>query len=224
VFDLKNASVTLPPAPVRSDTYQAGTVWKSNRATLDVDVYQITFQNDYSSTLDPVSGETIFHENGSAVTKGAEMESTILVARGFSVYLNATAARARYKDSGLWVQNTPADLETIGLSYNRTNWNVGLFSKRVGKMWNDNGSLHQAVAIDPFYLTNLFLNYTMGGTSRFASTRIRLAVNNLGNSHAITAVTPGSTKSNAPADSDVLTLMSGRSVSASVTFGLSPRR
>jgi len=223
VFDVKNAQVGTPPQPIRSDTGQAGTVWKSNRATLDVDAYYISFQNDYSSALDPVTGDTVYYENGSAVTKGVEMESTILVARGFSAYLNATASRAKYKDSGLWVPNVPQDMETVGLSYNRASWNVGLFSKRVGSLWNDNGSIHQAVKIDPFFITNAYVNYTVGGTSRFAQTRIRLAVNNVGDAHPITAVTPASTKSNAPADGDVVTLMSGRSISMSVTFGFSPR-
>jgi leucyl aminopeptidase len=50
---------------------------------------------------------------------------------------------------------------------------------------------------------------------------IRLAVNNLTDSHVITAITPASPKSNAAAPGDVLTLMSGRSVSVSLTVGLS---
>jgi len=48
-------------------------------------------------------------------------------------------------------------------------------------------------------------------------------VNNLTNSHAITGVTPASTASNVAAAGDILTLMSGRSVSVSVTIGYSPR-
>jgi iron complex outermembrane recepter protein len=99
----------------------------------------------------------------------------------------------------------------------------GFYSKRVGQMYNDNGSLHQAVAIDPFNITNLLVNDMLRGSSKFSETRIRFAVNNLTDSHAITAVTPESTKSNAPAPGDVLTLMSGRSVSVSLTVGFSPR-
>ena len=69
-------------------------------------------------------------------------------------------------------------------------------------MWNDNGNLHQAVSIDPFNITNLFVNYTVKGSSRLAQSRVRFAVNNLTNSHAITGVTPASTKSNAPNPND----------------------
>jgi len=42
----------------------------------------------------------------------------------------------------------------------------------------------QAVAIDPFNITNLFFNYTLRGSSRLSQSRVRLAVNNL------TTVTP----------------------------------
>ena len=122
-----------------------------------------------------------------------------------------------------WVQNAPSDTETIGLTYNLSSWNVGLFSKRVGQMYNDNGAAHQAVVIDPFNITNLFLNYTVRGSSRFSATKIRLAVNNLTDSHAITAVSPASTASNAPAAGDVLTLMAGRSISLAITVGFSPK-
>ena len=122
------------------------------------------------------------------------------------------------------MQNAPSDTETIGLTYNSRSWNVGFFSKRVGQMYNDNGSVHQAVPIDPFNITNLFVNYTLRGSSRLSQSRIRLAVNNLTDSHAITAVTPASTKSNAPAAGDVLTLMAGRSVSVAFTVGVSARQ
>ena len=133
------------------------------------------------------------------MTKGVEAESTILVGGGLAVYLNGTKGSAKYAGSNLWVQNAPRDTETLGLTYNLGSWNVGFFNKRVGQMYNDNGSAHQAVPIDPFNITNLFVNYTLRGSSKFSQTRIRLAVNNLTNSHAITAVTPASAKSNAPA-------------------------
>jgi iron complex outermembrane receptor protein len=223
VFDVKNAQVGTLPKPILTDTLQVGSVWKSRRATLDVDFYYINFQSDYSSTFDAVTGDTLYFLNGESVTQGVEAESTILVGGGVAVYLNATKGTAKYTDSDLWVQNAPSDTETIGLTYNLGNWNVGLFSKRVGQMYNDNTSIHQAIPIDPFNITNLFLNYTVRGSSRLSQSRLRLAVNNLTDSHAITAVSAASAKSNAAAPGDILTLMSGRSVSASLTVGFSPK-
>ena len=223
IFDVKGALVATLPKPVLSDTFQAGSVWKSNRATLDVDVYHILLQNTYSSTFDQTAGDTLYFLTANTVSKGVESESTILVGGGLAVYLNGTLGSARYTDTQLWVQNTPGNTETIGLTYNQGSWNLGLFSKRIGKMYNDNGAAHQAVTINPFEITNVFLNYALRGSSILSQSKIRLAVNNLTNSHAITAVTPASTASNAPAAGDVLTLMSGRSVSVSFTVGLTPK-
>jgi hypothetical protein len=61
----------------------------------------------------------------------------------------------------------------------------------------------------------------VGGSSMLAHSKLRLAVNNLTDSHAITAVTPASTQTSVPLPNDVLTMMAGRSVSMSVTVGLS---
>jgi iron complex outermembrane receptor protein len=88
-------------------------------------------------------------------------------------------------------------------------------------MFNDNGNTHEAVTIDAFNITNLFLNYTVGGSSMLAHSKIRLAVNNLTDSHAITGVTPAVATTSAPNANDVLTLMSGRSISVSFTVGVS---
>jgi iron complex outermembrane receptor protein len=223
IFDVKGALVATLPKPILTDTAQFGSVWKSSRATLDVNYYHINFQNDYSSTTDPVTLDTVYFLAGDSTTQGVEAESTLLVGGGLAVYLNGTAGTAKYKDTGLWAQNAPKDTETIGVTYNMGSWNVGLFNKRVGQMWQDNGAAHQAVALDPFNLTNLFVNYQLKGGSQLQNTRIRFAVNNLTDNHAITGVTPASANSNLAAAGDILTLMSGRSVSVSVTIGYSPR-
>jgi iron complex outermembrane receptor protein len=223
IFDVKGALVATLPKPILTDTAQFGSVWKSSRATLDVDYYHINFQNDYSSTTDPITLDTVYFLTSDSTTQGVEVESTVLVGGGFAVYLNGTTGTAKYNDTKQWVQNAPKDTETIGVTYNMGSWNVGLFNKRVGQMWQDNGAAHEAVAIDPFNITNLFVNYQLKGSSRLQETRIRFAVNNLTESHAITGVTPASTASNLPAAGDILTLMSGRSVSVSLTIGYSPK-
>ncbi|HZT76284.1 MAG TPA: TonB-dependent receptor [Vicinamibacterales bacterium] len=224
VYDVKGAQVSVAPKPITADTVQVGSVWKSRRATLDANYYHIHFDSDYSSTLDPVTGDTVYFLNGAAVTQGVEAESTLIVGGGLSVYLNGTKGAAKYTDSDLWVQNSPSATETIGITFNKMGWNLGFFSKRIAGIWQDNGAAHQAVEIDPFDITNLFLNYTFGrNAGHFSQSRIRFAVNNLTDNHAITGVTPASTKSNLPAPGDVLTLMAGRSVSIAFTVGFSTR-
>ncbi len=219
VFDVKNAQVAVTPKPIEAKTWQAGTVFKSERVTFDLDVYTTHFDNDYSSTTD-AQGNTTYFAAGKATTKGVEAEATLSLGAGFFVYGNATKGSSMYDDLGQSLQNAPKDTETVGLTYSNGGWNVGFFSKRVGTMYNDNGSVHEAITIDPVTISNLFINYSLKGNSLLGRSKIKFGINNLSNTHAITGVSPASSKSNLPAAGDVLTMVSGRSVSLAVTFDL----
>ena len=81
--------------------------------------------------------------------------------------------------------STPANTETWGLTYNRRGFDFGWLTKRIGPMWNDNkatvklnytdgtvsGSTSitasQVIPVDPFTLSNLFLNYNVHKHSAF---------------------------------------------------------
>jgi iron complex outermembrane receptor protein len=105
---------------------------------------------------------------------------------------------------------------------------MGFFNKRVGSQWNDNTDasgnlLHQAIPIDPFSVSNLFLNYTLRNGSRFDQSKIRLSFNNLFNNTNNTATTAANTGTVAvpytPAGGDQLTLVPGRSVMVTFQMG-----
>jgi iron complex outermembrane receptor protein len=223
VFDVKDASVSLLPDPTTTKTFQVGSVWKGDRFTLDLDTYYIHFDNAYSSIFDPSTGETAYFANGTSVTQGFEAETNILLGNSVSLYLNGTVGSATYADSDLWVDSAARDTEALGVSYNGGRWNVGLFTKRVGKMFNDNGSVHEAVPIDPNVTANLFVNYTFRGDSAFKDSKIRLSVNNLFNDQSIVAVTPASTKTSVASPDDTLIILPERSVAVTFTVGLSRR-
>ncbi|MCU1257427.1 MAG: TonB-dependent receptor [Bryobacterales bacterium] len=224
VFDVKNAVVAILPKPTQAKTYQVGTVWKNNRVTFDFDAYHTHFQNPYSASPDPTTGEPVYFATGDSVTKGIEAEGNVRLGLGFYLYLNGTAGNAKYVNTERWVQNAPRNTETVGLTYQRQNWDLGFFNKRIGQMYNDNGSTNEAVTIKPFNITNVFLNYTIKSESRFRDTKIRLSVNNLLDKHSIVGVTPAATTTSVAAPGDVLTLMPGRSVALTVTFGYAPKR
>jgi len=167
----------------------------------------------------------VYYLSGTSKTKGVEAESTIFLGAGLSAYLNGTLNSAKYTSSGLWVASAPKNTGTVGLSYQRQNWDLGFFNKHIGSMWNDNGSINQAVRIDPFEITNLYLNYTIKNHgSEFSQTKVRLTINNLFDKHNIVAVKPASTASNLPAPDDQITMLAARSVSLSLTFGFAPKR
>ena len=268
VFDYTQGPTGTPvktlPKHQRNTTYQAGTVLKLKRVTFDADFYHIRFQNSYSSTLDP-TGEPVYFLQPSSITKGFEAESNIYVAHGLSVYLNASVGRATYvgnlsvtcapanctgapiivtAPSGLWVANTPSDTEAEGVTYQRKGWDLGMFNKRVGTFYQDNGAYHNQATINPFNQTNAYFNYTIRTNGRFDQTKIRLSFNNLFNEHNITgdAITgtaltqtiasngttytdPFTTTGATPiAGGDNISVLPGRSIMLSVTFGLSPKR
>jgi len=223
VFDVKNAAVALIPKPTQTKTFQFGSVLKTNRFTLDADAYFIRAQNPYASAPD-ATGEPVYYLTGATYTQGFEVEGNAVIGRGFFLYGNGTIGTAKYADTHLWVASSPHDTETVGLTYLRKNWDIGFFNKRVGQLYNDNGSKNQAIAIDPFNISNLFLNYTIKQASFLRGTKFRVGVNNLFDQHNIVGVSPASTASSLPVPGDFLTLMAGRSIVVSMTLGYAPRR
>ena len=196
---------------------------KFNRVTLDVDGYYSHFQNPYSSTPD-ASGEPIFYQTGPSNTKGVEAESNILIGHGFSLYLNGTLGSARYLRPGSGCRTRRRIPRLLGLLTRVKSWDLGFFNKRIGAMYNDNGSTNQAIAIDPFNVSNVFLNYTVRGDSYLRGTKIRLGVNNLLDKHSIVGVNAASAATSVASPNDILTLLPARSVSLTVTFGYAPAR
>jgi iron complex outermembrane receptor protein len=126
-----------------------------------------------------------------------------------------------------------------GITYDRKGLDLGFFNKRVGEERVDAGAYHNQGIISPFSTTNAYVNYTVRNHSIFDSTKIRFGVNNLLDRHNITGLTlagattanviPGTTyvdpfnQSTAISGSDNPTFIPGRSLTMSVTFGLSPR-
>jgi iron complex outermembrane receptor protein len=201
----------------------------------------------------------------SSITKGFEAESNIYIAHGLSAYLNASVGRASYvgnlsvncapakctgapitvtAPSGLWVANTPSDVETEGVTYQRKGWDLAFFNKRVGSFYQDNGQYHNQATINPFSQTDAYLNYTLRTGGRFDQTKFRLSFTNIFDQHSITgnsitgtALTqsisangttytdPFSTTGPTPiAGGDNISVLPGRSIMLAVTFGLSPKR
>ena len=147
--------------------------------------------------------------------------------------------------SGLWVASTPSDILTEGLTYQHSAWDAGIFNKTVGTQRLDNGAFHNEATISPFTLTNLFLNYTIRNDSHFNNTKLRLSLNNLFDEHNITGdsiaskitantITANGTSYSDPFNSnltvtpvsgaDAVSILPGRSIMFSVTFGYGPKR
>ncbi len=120
-------------------------------------------------------------------------------------------------------------------------WDVGLTEKRVGRYYNDNGSLSylingfkipypvdQAITINPFNLVNAFVNYTVKNANHFRGTKIQFAMNNLANSHSLVGVTPATaataTTPFVASGVDQLNLLPGRKLLHHDNRGYAPKR
>src|SRR5262249_18109918 len=134
VFDTTGAQVGVLPNPTKSMTYQAGTVYKSGRFTFDFDAYHIGFDSTYSSFTGP-DGFPYYYAGGSSTTKGIEAESTVILGGGVSVYVNGTEGSAKYDATHLFLANAPGNTETVGLSFQHRNWDLGFFDKRISNLW-----------------------------------------------------------------------------------------
>jgi iron complex outermembrane recepter protein len=222
VFDTRNAAVGTLPKPTVAQTYQAGTVFQTNRMNLGFDVFHTHFDNTYSSVLNKDTNETDFFASGASISKGAEVEANFVAGRGLNVYANASALRARYADTGQFVQNSPRETEAIGVTYGRGDLSGNVFVRHAGAMFNDNGSVHEAIPIDAVTLTNLSITYRLRN-QRPRDTKIQLSVNNLFDNRSIIAVSPASKASNLPAPGDSVTLLAGRSVALTFTVDFARR-
>ena len=197
VFDVKNAQVGTLPKPMLTDTVPV-------RIGLEVapgDARRRLLPHQLPERLlvddRPVTGETLYFLNGESVTQGR---------------------RGREHDPR---RRRPGRLPERHEGHARSTPTRPVGAERAERHRDDRPDLQprqlerrllqqarrpdvqrqrqhpQAVPIDPFNITNLLRQLHAAGSSRLSQSRIRLAVNNLTDSHAITAVTPASAKSNA---------------------------
>ena len=223
VFDVPNAKASPVPTPTKTTTVQVGTVWTSDDLTLAMDIYKTNLDSTYtkSSTADS-AGNFGWYASGTQTSQGIEAEANWVLGQGFSLYANATSASLKYDSNGKWVAGAPSDTETLALNYQRGSWSVGASANRIGQQFNDDSlKNNEAIVIDPYVVSNLYVNYTVKAPSSFAKAlKLQLGVNNLFDIHAIAAIAnaaAGSTTAT-PKPADLLTVTPGRSVQLTATL------
>ncbi|WP_446745619.1 TonB-dependent receptor [Silvibacterium acidisoli] len=235
--------VSQLPKPTQTTTYQAGTVLKTNRFTLDADVFRVKFQNNYISLAvanpnNPAYDNNEYYLGPDSITKGFEAETNVAVGYGFHVYANGTVNKATYTGTGvpsnLYVADTPSYTQSLAVTYQDHGFDVGVIEKRVGDHYNDNGSFHNQVYDPAFSNVNLMLNYTIRKHSFFDESKIGFSINNLFNDESIldVASSNGATAVNgssyiattAASPLDQLSLTSGRSYMVTFRMGIFPNR
>ncbi len=247
VFDVTGAQVGTTPNPTVASTYQGGTVLQFDRISLDADFYHIHYDNAYASykVTDPTStdfGNSYYYSTPPSNTTGVEAEGNLFLVRGLSLVMNGTLGRDQYEASAgqklsngtvvpatgaLWVAGAASSTASGGVTYQNRSFDAGFFNKRIGPRYIDNGAVHQATQLSPFWMNNLFFNYTVRKGSLFDQSKIKLSINNLFDNHDVVGLSPGVAATSsvpfAPSPSDQLQLLPGRSVMITFQIGLNPR-
>jgi len=256
VFDATGAQVGTLPKPTTADTVQGGSVFRTNHFSVDADVFHIHFQNNYTSYYDSTAGMTYYYAAAPSNTIGFEGEGNIALTRTLSFVLNGTAGQAKYEAANAyttptgsafaampsyWVSNAAHDTESAGLTYQSKGISFGLFNKRIGTRYDAAGNATsvingvtttlgsgQNMTYDPFWMSNLFVNYTIRKNSFFDGSKIKLSINNLLDNHDQVAISSAANSAvplvpYVKSANDQLNLLPGRSVMITFQMGLSPR-
>ena len=240
---------------------------KLNRFAFDADVYYIHFMNGYSTYTDTTPtdadyGMTYNYATPNSDTTGFEAEGNYAITHGLSFNANGTFGSAKYEASpgspevfdsngneispavaatpAAWVSSTPHDTESAGMTMQQKGLDFGIFGKRIGSRWNNIKSFYQTVPLDPFWMSNVFVNYNVRGHSIFDGSKIKLSINNLFDDHSIVANSAANDASNyygvtgtkvtqtkqlySPSWNDAIEKQAGRSVMVSFQIGLTRQR
>jgi iron complex outermembrane recepter protein len=187
----KTGSPNISPSstnisPQQSWNYQLGSSWQTQALSLSADIYYINFSNLIGS--DTSGGNTVFFNQGGVIYKGVEAEATGYLGSGFSLYANGSLNSAKDKGSdlqnpGQWIANAPKATAAGGVIYNASGWYASLLEKWVGSRYGDVG---QTQPLSSYGTLDAAVGYTVGDTATFfRRASIKLAINNLADSHKI---------------------------------------
>ena len=130
-------------APQKTLNYQAGAVYSSARAVLSFDAYYIDFNNFITTAIDftTTPNQTYSINGGGVVYKGLEAEATVVVGRGFSLFVGGSLNSAKTKGSNqragedLWVAGAPDFTAAAGPIYDSATLYGSLLTKVVGSRY-----------------------------------------------------------------------------------------
>jgi iron complex outermembrane receptor protein len=188
--------------PQKSTNYQTGVVYHASRFTVDADLYYIDFKNKLqtASVTDPIAGlETVSFNLGGATYKGVEGSATFQATDRVFFFANGSINSAKALGAnttinglpvtvvgGKQIANAPESTAAVGVYYQDEHWTASLINKYTGVQWGAQGE-PDAYKIGGYNSADLTLVY------RFDRYRIEGAIYNLGNSQAVTSISPGKT-------------------------------
>lgn len=167
--------------PQTTWNYQLGTAYQSKAFTLAGDVYYINFNNMIASQT--VGGVTSYFNSGDAIYQGVELEGTVHVGNGFSLFANGSLNSAKIVTTGQWVAQAPNATAAAGLIYEEGSWYASFTDKWVGQRFGDVG---EKQPLSPFNQLDMAVTYKVKNPlPNLAAVTAKFGIDNLLNSHAI---------------------------------------
>ncbi len=192
IFNGVGTPTSTTPAPQTTTNYQFGGVHKSDRLTVDGDVYYITMDNMQLNTGTNANPE--FTNVGGALYRGFEGEATYALVSGWALYANVGRNSATYNSGNASsnqpvgeVPNAPRITTGAGVLFNDAAWNASVLYKHIGEQLNTKLG-GQLAAIDNVDL-NVAYTFTALSSWGVKALRVQGSVFNLTNSRKITSVT-----------------------------------
>ncbi|HZU63738.1 MAG TPA: TonB-dependent receptor [Novosphingobium sp.] len=122
--------------PETTWNYQLGTVAHGHHWSVSFDGYYINFSNYLSSLT--TGGQTYYGNTSGAIYKGLELEGQVVVAKGLSLYGNATLNSAKYKGVNVTLEEAPEWTAAAGILYeDKHGPYASLIGKAVGPRWGN---------------------------------------------------------------------------------------
>jgi iron complex outermembrane recepter protein len=178
------------PDPQTTTNYQVGAVHKSDRLTIDGDLYYITMNNMQLNT--GTNANPQFTNVGGALYKGVEGQAAYMLGDGWSAFANFGYNLADYSASNAaagqpigQVPNAPKVTTAFGAIYNLGDWTASLLYKHIGEQLNTKLQ-GQLPAINN---ADLNVGYTFRNMDNVKALKVQLSVFNLTNSQQIVGVT-----------------------------------
>jgi iron complex outermembrane receptor protein len=227
VFDPSKGGIK----PQTTVNYQAGAVYKTDKITADVDVYQVTASN-FPVTNTLATGETIYANGGTAQYRGVEAEGSYSIINGLSVYASSAIMSAKYiagQFTGMRVGDAPNYTAAGGFIYDDGMFFGSLLQKFTGDAYGSSGQKAATAGtnpslnhIKPYNTTDLVIGIRSSALHDMGlgqNAQIKLGIYNIFNHQSTTEIAGDPTGvSNINNTTLTYSFLPGRLVVGSVSF------
>ena len=127
--------------PQTTTNYQAGVVFKNERLTADIDIYQVTAEN-FAITTTTSTGQQYYVNSGTARYQGLEAEGSYSLFNGLSAFGSLALMDSRFikgKNQGLRTPDAPTTTFSVGGIYDDGRFFGSALTKVVGDFYGSGG-------------------------------------------------------------------------------------